>query len=620
MSRRFYVILLAAVLGSLALEVLGATRSLETSAYDARLRLRDPEPWSDDIVLIPIDGPSMDRYGTTPWPRDQKAELHRKLHEAGVSTIVDLQLYAYGETDEADAELAGALDHTVLGAFATRGRSGTGDSMQLVTSEWDAQVSETLQVQPEWLLIPKAQFLHESVRVGHVWNKFRDEGVVRTHIPLLRRDARRALPSVALAAWAMHNDVDPQQITATPRKLRLPGHRPIRLYGGEMLLNLAPQYKELPRVSAGQVLSGAAPELVRRRLEGKLVVVYSTTSTVATPFSSRTPYGELVAEVIHTLNTGAPILVPLWVALIPLIAVAFLVGPMLCNRPLAVLFLSAAGLMSAYMILGLVLVPLFDVFLPVVTPVLAIGLAGLLGSLEHLVRGATAPGSGDARRAPQGQVTLVFTDVERSTKLWEQAPDLMMAALDVHDLVLRETLERAGGYLVKTEGDAFLAAFNDPADAVRWCVAAQEELLLAPWPSGLHEREETRLVYRDGKLVMAGLRVRMGIHTGAPHTRPDPLTGRMDYFGPTVNRTSRICSAAHGGQILISGDAWVPARNQKVRTGEPLSRDLESHRLKGLDDEVRLVELLPRGLSGRIFPDLRVDRRARVIRMPKRAA
>ena len=81
--------------------------------------------------------------------------------------------------------------------------------------------------------------------------------------------------------------------------------------------------------------------------------------------------------------------------------------------------------------------------------------------------------------APTGVVTLVFTDVQGSTVLWDRVPDGMRRALVLHDTIMRETLSAAKGYEVKTEGDAFMVAFASATAAVRWCLRAQEKLMAA---------------------------------------------------------------------------------------------------------------------------------------------
>jgi predicted ATPase/class 3 adenylate cyclase/Tfp pilus assembly protein PilF len=208
-----------------------------------------------------------------------------------------------------------------------------------------------------------------------------------------------------------------------------------------------------------------------------------------------------------------------------------------------------------------------------------------------------------AAAAPTGPVTLVFTDVQGSTELWERAADTMRPALELHNALLRALIVELGGYEVKTEGDAFMVAFSSPLQAVRWCLRAQEALLAADWPAELlsqPEGGEQRAA--DGALLLRGLRVRMGAHTGEPDCRPDPTTGRMDYFGPMVNRAARVGNAGHGGQVLLSGRTFKAVEPHLADLDRPEALDLGEHRLKGLESAERLVQLLPWRIAARRFP------------------
>jgi predicted ATPase len=159
-------------------------------------------------------------------------------------------------------------------------------------------------------------------------------------------------------------------------------------------------------------------------------------------------------------------------------------------------------------------------------------------------------------------VTFLFTDIEGSTRLWEQHPAEMGPALKAHDGVVRGAIERHAGAVFATGGDGFAAAFNDPADAMRASLDAQDAL-------GLEKA--------DGEIQ---LRVRMAIHTGAAEARGG------DYFGPTLNRAARLMAAGHGGQILVSestralldGDVWS-------------LRDLGRHRLKDLTQPQQVFQV-----------------------------
>lgn len=129
---------------------------------------------------------------------------------------------------------------------------------------------------------------------------------------------------------------------------------------------------------------------------------------------------------------------------------------------------------------------------------------------------------------PSGTVTFLFTDVEDSTRLWEDDTALMEAALERHDDILRSAIVARGGYVFSTAGDAFSAAFDRVSDAVDAAVEAQRALAEEPWVDPVV------------------IRVRMGLHSGEAQERDG------DYFGPVLNRTARIMSVGHGGQVLVS--------------------------------------------------------------------
>ena len=129
---------------------------------------------------------------------------------------------------------------------------------------------------------------------------------------------------------------------------------------------------------------------------------------------------------------------------------------------------------------------------------------------------------------PGGTVTFLFTDIEGSTRLLQQLGDGYGDVVRDHRQLLREHLGDKGGTEVDTQGDAFFYSFPRARDAVAGAVAAQRALAAHAWP----ENSEVR--------------VRMGLHTG------EPAVGEEGYLGLDVVRAARICSAGHGGQILLS--------------------------------------------------------------------
>jgi predicted ATPase/class 3 adenylate cyclase len=179
---------------------------------------------------------------------------------------------------------------------------------------------------------------------------------------------------------------------------------------------------------------------------------------------------------------------------------------------------------------------------------------------------------------PSAVTTFLFTDIEGSTRLWEQEPERMQPALARHDAVSRAIVEENGGSVVKTTGDGIHAVFEDPLAAV----AATLQL---------------QLTYADP--VAAGeipLKIRCGLHLGE-HQRRD-----NDFYGSTVNRAARIMSAAHGGQVLLS-EAVASRVEGRLPAGAAVL-DLGSVRLRDLARPEHVYQLVHPSLR-REFPALR---------------
>jgi predicted ATPase/class 3 adenylate cyclase len=167
---------------------------------------------------------------------------------------------------------------------------------------------------------------------------------------------------------------------------------------------------------------------------------------------------------------------------------------------------------------------------------------------------------------PTGTVTFLFTDIEGSSKLWEEHPEAMSAALAHHNALLRRVIEAHRGYIFKLWGDAVYAAFDTATDALAAAIEAQRELLRHSWGE------------------VGPLRVRMALHTGTAEVRDG------DYVGPTLNRCARVLSAAHGGQILLSA-----ATEELVRDALPPGASLRSwgqHRLKDLQRPEHIFQVV----------------------------
>ncbi|KAI5474923.1 adenylate cyclase [Pseudohyphozyma bogoriensis] len=192
---------------------------------------------------------------------------------------------------------------------------------------------------------------------------------------------------------------------------------------------------------------------------------------------------------------------------------------------------------------------------------------------------------------PTGSLALVFTDIRNSTALWESNGG-MQAAIRIHNDLLRRQLRAIGGYEVKTEGDAFIVSFPTVTSALLWCLTVQLELLRIDWPQEILDSNEGKEIMSDkGELIYRGLSVRMGIHWGSPVCEADPITRRMDYFGPMVNRSARISAVAEGGQISCSQDV-VDIIHEVVMERKPAPSSLDSD--SGSDAEEEEEWLDPR--------------------------
>jgi class 3 adenylate cyclase len=182
------------------------------------------------------------------------------------------------------------------------------------------------------------------------------------------------------------------------------------------------------------------------------------------------------------------------------------------------------------------------------------------------------------RNLPTGFVTLMMTDIEGSTGHLDRLGDGYASLLaDVRE-VQRSAADGVGGCVVETRADEFFAAYESPLAALEAAMAAQSTI-------GALERG-------DGVPV----RIRIGIHAGYP-TMSD-----SNYIGMDVHLTARICSCAHGGQIVVSGDTKT-ALTGMTPDGVRF-RSLGSHRLRGMPGEIPLFQVTAPGLARR-FPALR---------------
>ena len=184
--------------------------------------------------------------------------------------------------------------------------------------------------------------------------------------------------------------------------------------------------------------------------------------------------------------------------------------------------------------------------------------------------------SPSGRSLPTGTVTLLFTDIEGSTRLLHRLGDRYAEVLAAHNELLRAAFAAHGGQEIDTQGDAFFVVFPRAVQAIAATVAAQRALAAHPWPAG------------------TPVRVRMGLHTG------EPLRVNDGYVGLDVHRAAHICAAGHGGQVLCS-QATTDLVRHRLPPGVSL-RDLGTHRLKDLNQPEHTSQLVIAGLPADFPP------------------
>eukprot|EP00756_Hemistasia_phaeocysticola_P012527 Hpha_TRINITY_DN15204_c8_g7::TRINITY_DN15204_c8_g7_i1::g.67451::m.67451 len=197
------------------------------------------------------------------------------------------------------------------------------------------------------------------------------------------------------------------------------------------------------------------------------------------------------------------------------------------------------------------------------------------------------------------KVAVVFTDIQSSTALWEADPVGMYEALQVHNKTLRKTSKERSGYEVKIIGDALMLAFSDAKNAVLFGVEAQLDLVQSEWPLELCEQPLCRYVAGpDGTPRWHGVRVRIGINWGPVEAEKNPITGRYDYFGGTVNTASRVEAALQHGGLSGVSQAVVDEVGTDFMN-ELYTVKLPEKVLKGVSKPVTIYVILPPVLAPR---------------------
>lgn len=177
---------------------------------------------------------------------------------------------------------------------------------------------------------------------------------------------------------------------------------------------------------------------------------------------------------------------------------------------------------------------------------------------------------------PTGFLTMLMTDIEGSTGLVDRLGERYRELIGNVRTLLRETAGAFAGQAVETRADEFFAVFESPGSALHAAVAMQRELRGRSWADGVE------------------VRVRIGIHSGYP------TLDEVNYIGLAIHTTARVCAAAHGGQVIVSGDTKDASQGQRPAGLRFVS--LGEHRLRGIPNAVPLFQAAAKGLPSRFPP------------------
>jgi len=202
-----------------------------------------------------------------------------------------------------------------------------------------------------------------------------------------------------------------------------------------------------------------------------------------------------------------------------------------------------------------------------------------LGFIANQLDSERALGERRAREPaslPTGFITMLMTDVEDSSGLVDLLGEQYGELIGDVRTLLRETAVAFAGQPVETRADEFFAVFESPGAALDAAIAIQRDLRARSWANGVE------------------VRVRIGIHSGYP------TLDEVNYIGLAIHTTARVCAAAHGGQVIVSGDTKEATQGQ--RPAGVRFVNLGDHRLRGIPAAVPLFQAAAKGLPFRFPP------------------
>ncbi len=569
----------------------GALDALEDMTVDYRLRLRKPQPVSDNVQLVGIgDRDVGSQLGRWPFPRAVHGDVLSILNAVGAKHVTFDVLFTEPSADaEQDARLKSAIEkqpNVTLAyhfehAALDKSAPGDEDRPHFITdgSRFGLHVNDLKLVRGR---LPVAPFEKLPVSYGAVNAVPDSDGVIR-RVPLFFAHEGRLYPGLAMqtvmAALGLRDDqisIEPGKavtLVDTPRgTLRIPideqGHYRVNFLGDLGMFTPAFEYLDLYQAVQSKELGAQVEAAVKKRIV--LVGLVSTGNTdVVNTSIGRVPGVAVQATVVSNILSGNHLqFLSFWQQVLVIVAAGALLGlgmwPARAWLGIAV-FLLMTTLWSA----GAIFAANANVILPVVPVWVTFGIAtlallgleaaamkqdrsrvvGVLGRyiarpvLERLVN-TDQPEPTTERQ----ELTIFFSDIRGFTAWTERAePDEVAARLNEYFAAMTPHIEHHGGTLDKFIGDCVMVFFGAPAADAQHALHAVRMALDM-------QREMARLNERWSKRGYEPLHIGIGIHTGYVTVGNFGSATFLDYtvIGRAVNLAARIESQAEGGKILIS--------------------------------------------------------------------
>jgi adenylate cyclase len=602
---------------------------LELKTYDMRMRALDTSR-ARHVTIAAIDEPSLARVGRFPWSRTVHAELARRLDEAGARVIAFDIFFPERESAKADMQLARVLAGTKKAVLSTffltnsrdarfLGDSGVQAGLKAIAPQAISEAGgreSRLRTYGVLANIPELQ--KSAIYAGHI-NVAPDADGIYRRVPLVMVHGDRYFPSSDVqVARAFYADKD------FALKLDQYGTESLTLAGREFPLDVDGQFLVRFRgkpglafdtVSVSDILDRKAdPALLRDRV----VLIGGTAAALgdirATPFSAASPGVELRASVIENLIDGQLIYRPDWMPLIDVTLMALIGLLMIWLLPR--FGVSGGGLLAAALLSGYVTLAMYffrseGLWLNIVYPALLIVLLFATATLvsyffthsekrylkvafqhyvppavvEDLVADAGALRLGGEKR----ELTVLFSDIRGFTTLSEgMQPEELVKLMNEYFTVMTDCVFARRGSLDKYIGDAIMALYGAPVvESEHPALACRSALDM------MRALDELQKKWQSAGLPKIGIGV--GINTGSVVVGNMGSKTRFNYtvVGDAVNLASRIESLnkTYGTSILVSEYTYERVKAEFAA----ISREVDSVRVRGREQPVRLYELFPEG-------------------------